>query len=287
MVKLKTGLFLGILLFVFSEFNAQNILMARHRGGFQIGVGYDLNYLKSDYFNLNNKGSISYSLGGVYEYVISDKLAFRTGLSYDRSGGSVSDISTDTVRATYYDVMPYVFDDQVLSLQDAQNSMEIFYVLEPGMNSLDHRKYHFNQFTIPLEIYLRTKMKGFRRFYIKSGLHLGLLFRAGADDFCYSPYGSKQPKNDVFFKDKNTFQPELTFGLGWEWAFVGRTSFFMDLETDLPFRNYFKQDEILAPYFSRGITPSEYTKPEDIGNVPLESNNFYQLHFRVKMGFIF
>jgi hypothetical protein len=261
--------------------------MVRHRAGFHLGIGYDLNYLNNSLFSLDDKGSSSWSLGGVYEYQYSDRIAFRSGLSYDRSGGSVSDNPADTVRANYYDVMPFVFHDQVLSLNEAQNSIDLFYVTAPGLYSLSARKYHFNQFTVPLEIYFRTRMKDFRRFYVKTGVHIGLLFRAGADDYSFSETGFQYPKNDVFFKDINTFQPEFTFGFGGEWAFVGRTTFFTDVEADLPLRNYFKQDPYYAAYFARGVNTFGYINASDLGDVPAENNNFYQLHFRVKMGFIF
>ncbi len=266
---------------------SQNVLMARHRAGFHIGLGYDLNYSDNSLFKLDEQGSASWSLGGVYEYQYSDRIAFRSGLSYDRSGVSVSDDPSDTVRANYYDVMPFVFHDQVLSLNEAENSIDLFYVTEPGLYSLVTRKYHFNQFTIPLEIYFRSSMNNFRRFYVKTGIHLGLLFRVGADDWAYSVYGNDIPRNNVFFKDKNTFQPELTLGFGGEWAFVGRTTFFTDFEADLPFRNYFNQDPYYAAYFARGVNTLGYVNANELGDIPAENNHFYQLHFRLKMGFIF
>lgn len=267
-------------LFCQSILFGQIVMLKKNRIGFQVGFGSVLNYSNLEYFDIDKKISSANTIGVNYEIRLSNCFALRTGLHIGQSRGYISDDNSDTNIVSYYLSSTGGWYSELLAYEDAVSSgPDPSYYLY--MSDIYKRVYKFNQLTVPFDLYLRSKMTKLTHNYLKVGLHISFLYSANAMEMGKTFY------RNVRLNDVNRFQPKLSFGVGRERVIFGGTSIYISGEVDVPFRNYFKNNTSKSYYFLRGINNVHTMEPAEVDTSTLFQNHFYQIFFRLSVGFMF
>ncbi len=275
--------FFSIVIFILlyqTQLFGQLVTLKKDRIGFHVGFGSVLNSSNLDYFDLDKKMSSANTIGFNYELLLSNRVALRTGLHIGQSRGYITDNTLDTNKVCYFYSSTGGRYHTLLAYEDVlfsgPNTSYYLYI-----DDIYKRMYKFNQLTIPIDFYFRSRMKNLSHNFIKAGMQFSFLYSAIAKEV------SMHTIRNVILRDVNRFQPKLSIGVGRERVIFGGTSIFISGEVDVPLRNYFKNNSSKSYYFLQGINNSDMIEPTAVNSSTLFNNHFYQIFFRVSVGFMF
>ena len=284
---MKTRNYLLLIVFavsVFSTGHSQQILSIKHRYGFQVSGGLNINSNTPDIFILRTKTAPNYSIGAVYEYLLNDRISLGTGLDFDMSKTVFFDNPNDDLDLCYFSRVKNYLHRTPCTYGEIQAPQAYGYT-----ESFIGRKHRIIYMTIPLDVIYKTKLKSFRRFYGRAGLKNSFRIYSRGRDLQEGFGGAGGTPNwyQRFYKnDVRTWRPLLSLALGYENNYFGASSVKVELEYSIGLMGVYKSN-LDDRHIYTVASGADLPQVENMVAESFVSNRLTQNTLKLKLRFLF
>ncbi len=264
----QTVLFTFILLtgFTFSQEDTDK----KFQAGVVFGTGINLNKTSTKKMEVDGVGN-SFTVGGIFNFNISQTMAFCTGVEFDFETNNIK--PSGLIENSFYQ-----YNDTKIELQkDTKPNYPLYRWTE--------RKQKPVYLTIPTMVLFRTKYFGDFRYFTKFGLRTSFLLGNKINDtgFDYNSNGepiAAENNSMKASKDMNVVRSNAGITLGTEWNFSGSTSLCFELGYYYGFTGIYRSN--------KGDNMTNFYLDKDNSNLPTYySNGMTQSQLQLKISFLF